>query len=196
MNETDWKMLQARRSCALLTRDQMEEGKVPTVSTTSSVIAGIQCQEAVKLLHGLDVIDGRGFVFEGMAHQSYVVAYTRKDDCPAHDADEPLAVFDFSVSKTRAGDLLERVRHDLGLQAVVETGRDLLASLYCPKCGEDEPFTASLGKVTERQGACPKCGGQRTPAPTTRSTAASRSSIARWPNWACRPGTCSAGAAA
>ncbi len=91
------------------------------------------------------------------------MAYTRKDDCPAHDADEPLAVLDFSVSKTRAGDLLERVRHDLGLQAVVETGRDLLASLYCPKCGEDEPFTASLGKVTERQGACPKCGGQRTP---------------------------------
>lgn len=163
MNETDWKMLQARRSCALLTRDQMEEGKVPTVSTTSSVVAGIQCQEAVKLLHGLDVIDGRGFVFEGMTHGSYVVAYTRKGDCPAHDADEPVAALDGSVTTARAGDLLERVRRDLGPHAVIETGRDLLASLYCPKCREEQPLTASLGKVTERQGACPRCGGQRTP---------------------------------
>ncbi len=146
-----------------MTRDQMEEGKVPTVSTTSSVIAGIQCQEAVKLLHGLDVIDGRGFVFEGMAHGSYVVTYTRKDDCPAHDADEPLTTLDWSVATTRAGDLLERVRGDLGPQAVIETGRDLLASLYCAKCREEEPLTASLGKVTERQGACPTCGEHRAP---------------------------------
>ncbi len=144
-----------------MTRDQMEEGKVPTVSTTASVIAGIQCQEAVKLLHGLDVIDGRGFVFEGMQHSSYVVAYTRKDDCPAHDADEPVVTLDWSVCRTRAGDLLERVRGDLGPEAVVEMGRDLLASLYCAKCGEEEPFCASLGKVTERQGACPKCGEHR-----------------------------------
>ncbi len=134
MNETDWKMLQARRSCALLTRDQMEEGKVPTVSTTASVIAGIQCQEAVKLLHGLEVIDGRGFVFEGMRHETYVVAYTRKEDCPAHDPDEPVHCLDWSVCGTRTGDLLERVRSDLGLEAVIETSHDLLASLYCPKC--------------------------------------------------------------
>ena len=141
----------------------MEEGKVPTVSTTSSVIAGIQCQEAVKLLHGLDVIDGRGFVFEGMTHGSYVVAYTRKEDCPAHDADEPVAALDWSVATTRAGDLLERVRRDLGPNAVIETGRDLLASLYCPKCREEQTLIASLGKVTERQGVCPHCGEHRTP---------------------------------
>ncbi len=163
MNETDWKMLQARRSCALLTRDEMEEGKVPTVSTTASVIAGIQCQEAVKLIHGLEVLDGRGFVFEGMTHSSYVVAYTRKDDCPAHDADEPVEVLPLSIAGTRTGDFLERVRIDLGSEAVIETGSDLLSSLYCPHCQEDEPYLASLGKVHERQGRCPKCKGHRTP---------------------------------
>ena len=99
---------------ALLTRDDMEEGKVPTVSTTASVIAGIQCQEAVKLIHGLDVLAGRGFVFEGMTHSSYVVAYTRKDDCPAHDPDEPVQVLPLSIAQTSTGDFLERVRSDLG----------------------------------------------------------------------------------
>ena len=47
MTAIDWEMLEARRSCALLTREQMQDGKVPTTPTTSSVVAGIQCQEAV-----------------------------------------------------------------------------------------------------------------------------------------------------
>ena len=163
MNEIDWKMLQARRSCALLSRDDMLEGKVPTVSTTASVIAGIQCQEAVKLIHGLDVLSGRGFVFEGMSHASYVVAYTRKDDCPAHDPDEPVHALPLSVGRTRAGDFLERVRSDLGPGAVVEMSSDLLSSLYCARCREDEPHLASLGKVQEQQGRCPKCREHRAP---------------------------------
>ena len=52
MGENDWKMLEARRSCALLSRGEMEQGKVPTTPTTASIIAGIQVQEAVKYLHG------------------------------------------------------------------------------------------------------------------------------------------------
>ena len=71
-----------RRSCALLSRDEMEQGKVPTTPTTASIIAGIQVQEAIKYLHGLEGIAGQGFVFDGTSHQSYLVSYTRKPDCP------------------------------------------------------------------------------------------------------------------
>ncbi|MGP0069882.1 MAG: HesA/MoeB/ThiF family protein [Isosphaeraceae bacterium] len=163
MGENDWKMLEARRSCALLSRGEMELGKVPTTPTTASVVAGVQVQEAVKYLHGLDVIAGQGFIFDGTHHQSYLVNYTRKEDCPAHDADEPVEVLDAGACETRVGDLLERVRSDLGPEAVIETGRDLLASLHCPNCGEDEPIFTSLGKVTEAQGRCPRCERPRTP---------------------------------
>jgi hypothetical protein len=51
----------------------------------------------------------------------------------------------------------------LGPEAVIETSSDLLSSLYCPHCDEDEPHLASLGKVHERQGRCPACHGHRTP---------------------------------
>ena len=108
MGENDWKMLEARRSCALLSRGEMEQGKVPTTPTTASIIAGIQVQEAVKYLHGLDVIAGQGFVFDGTHHQSYLVSYTRKEDCPAHEADEPVEVLPGGAADTRVGDLLER----------------------------------------------------------------------------------------
>ena len=109
MSEVDWKLLEARRSCALLTRDEMEQGKVPTTPTTSSVVAGIQAQEAVKLLHGLPVLRGQGFVFDGEHHQSYTVSYSRREDCPSHDRDVPVVELPGYGAATRAGDLLERV---------------------------------------------------------------------------------------
>jgi molybdopterin/thiamine biosynthesis adenylyltransferase len=163
MNEVDWKMLEARRSCALLLREEVEQGKTPTTPTTASVIAGIQCQEAVKLLHGLDVLSGRGFVFDGMTHGSYVIRYTRKEDCPAHDPDLPVETLPWRTTETRAGDLLERVRSDLGGGTVVDMNQDLLAALECPACQEREARFCSLGKVTQREGRCPRCGENRTP---------------------------------
>lgn len=163
MGENDWKMLEARRSCALLSRGEMEQGKVPTTPTTAAVVAGIQTQEAVKLLHGLDVLSGRGFLFDGTYHQSYVVQYTRDDDCPAHEPFEPVETLDWRVAETRVGDLLERVRSDVGPDAVVDTNQDLLAGLSCARCDEEEPVFSSLGKVTEARGRCPRCGQPRTP---------------------------------
>jgi molybdopterin/thiamine biosynthesis adenylyltransferase len=163
MSEVDWKMLAARRSCALLTRDEMEMGRVPTTPTTSSVVAGIQTQEAVKMLHGLPTITGQGFVFDGTNHQSYLVTYSRLEDCPSHDAMSPIEELPWSVAETTVGQFLERVRFDLGPAAVIEVNQDLLSSLTCASCNETYPRFASLGKVTESEGLCPKCGAPCTP---------------------------------
>jgi molybdopterin/thiamine biosynthesis adenylyltransferase len=163
MNDVDWKMLEARRSCALLSRAELAQGKIPTTPTTASIIAGIQCQETVKLLHGLNTLSGQGFVFDGMSHESYVVAYTRKDDCPSHDPDGAAEPLPWRVAETQVGQFLERVRRDLGPEAVIETNTDLLASLYCPKCETDEPLLTSLGKISEERGRCAVCGGHRVP---------------------------------
>jgi adenylyltransferase/sulfurtransferase len=163
MSEVDWKMLAARRSCALLSRDEMEMGRVPTTPTTSSVIAGIQAQEAVKLLHGLPTMAGKGFVFDGTNHDSYLVTYGRMEDCPSHDAMSRIEELPWSIGATTAGQFLERVRNDLGPSAVIESNQDLLASLQCSGCHETTPWYGSLGKVTEAEGRCPKCGAPRTP---------------------------------
>ena len=163
MSETDWQMLEMRRSCALLTREEMQQGKVPTTPTTSSVIAGIQVQEGVKMLHGLPTISGQGFVFDGTNHQSYLVSYSRLEDCPAHESFQPVETLDWSVGSTTVGDLLERVKADLGDHGVIECNQDLLASLTCPRCNEIEPLYTSLGKVSEGMGQCPQCKTPRTP---------------------------------
>ncbi len=163
MSETDWMMLEARRSCALLTRQEMEQGKVPTTPTTASVIAGIQCQEAVKHLHGLETLAGRGFVFEGTGHQSYVVTYTRREDCPTHEAYEPILVKPWSVITMSVGELLEHARQEVGDGAVIELNQDVLRSLECSRCQQTESVLMSLGKITEEHGRCPQCREPRVP---------------------------------
>ena len=163
MSEVDWKMLEARRSCALLTRKELAQGRVPTTPTTSSVIAGIQAQEAVKMLHGLETLTGQGFVFDGRSHQSYVVTYSRQQDCPSHDAFEPIESVDLRMQETTAGDFLARLQADLGESAVIEVNHELLESLTCPECDRTEVLRTSLGRVTEEQGLCPDCGSPRTP---------------------------------
>ena len=163
MSANDWKMLAARRSCALLSRSDLAQGKTPTTPTTASIIAGIQCQEGVKLLHGLETLVGKGFVFEGLSHQSYVVSYTRKDDCPSHDPLEGVESLDWRVHETTARQLLERARNDLGPGAILEFHTDLLNGFDCPQCHSQADHFASLGRVTEGEGMCPQCGTLRVP---------------------------------
>ncbi len=159
----DWKVLATRRSCALLSREEMVQGKVPTTPTTASVIAGVQVQEAVKLLHGLPVLTGQGFVFDGVNHHSYIVRYEQKADCLAHDPYDPIEILPWKTTETTVGQLLEKARSILGPSAVLEMNQDLLSGLICSSCGEEEALYGSLGKVTEAKGLCPRCQEPRTP---------------------------------
>lgn len=162
MTETDWKMLEMRHSCSLLNRQLMEFGKTATTPTTAAVVAGIQCQEALKLLHGKETLDGGGYVFEGLHHTSYRVQYQSKPDCMSHDTFEDIRETAWSAAGTTLREALERVRRDLGASAVIDFPRELLASLDCPTCGRSERLFRPLSSVTEEEGRCP-CGGRRAP---------------------------------
>lgn len=162
MTDTDWKMLEMRHSCSLLNRQLMEFGKTATTPTTASVVAGIQCQEALKLLHGKETLDGRGYVFEGLSHTSYLVQYQNKPDCMSHDAFAEVRELPWSASRTTVREVLAAIRHDLGERAVLEFPRELLAALECPACGTSEPFHRPLSAVTEDDARC-ACGQRRAP---------------------------------
>ena len=102
------------------------QGKVPTTPTTASVIAGVQVQEAVKWLHrdrDLPLLAGKGFVFNGLTHDSYVVQYQRKEGCPAHEELGPVIPTPFSAESTTLGEVLELVRERISPEAIVEFDR-------------------------------------------------------------------------
>ena len=161
MSEMDWKLLNKRRSCNLLTKDEMQTGKVPTTPTISSIIAGVQCQEAVKLIHGMDTIAGKGFVFNGITCDSYLVEYTENEECYSHETAERIVSLPLKTSNVVVSDLLARARNDIGSEAVLELGRDILTALRCPICQKTEPLFQSLGKVRNSVAICPDCGHRR-----------------------------------
>lgn len=162
LGETDWKLLEQRMSCNLLLREANTEGKVATTPTISSVIAGIEVQEAVKLLHGMPTLAGSGFVFEGLNHTSYKVEYTANPDCMSHFTYESVTELARKSSEWTLEDLRRRGVEDLDApDVVVEFTRDIVRELECPACGAKEEIFAPVGSIKYEQGRCPRDGEMR-----------------------------------
>lgn len=163
LGETDWAILNKRMSCNLLALENDTEGKVATTPTISSIIAGLQVQEAVKLLHGLPVLAGKGFIFEGLNHTSYKVEYTENDECMSHYTfSEVMRLPETSQSLTLA-QLFTRAQSDLGSKEIaLEFSRDVIHKLACQHCGAEEELFAAVGTVAYGRGKCPRCGQMRT----------------------------------
>jgi len=135
----------------------MELGKIPTTPTISSIIAGVQCQEAVKFLHGLPTIAGKGWVFNGESSDSYLIEYQRNDDCLSHDLLDEVVTLDEGVDEMTAGQLLNHVHKVMGQACEVELARDVLEAFECSKCGKRETVFASLGQINADRALCPQC---------------------------------------
>lgn len=160
MNEMDYKLLNLRRSCALLSRKDMVEGKVPTTPTIASIIAGIQVQEALKIIHSredMPTLAGKGLFFNGLSYDSYIVNYDRKEMCPSHNYYENISDMPLSVKKATVNDLLKAIRDRIGNNAVIELEKELISSLICERCGIKKEVYKTLGKVTEDEALCPEC---------------------------------------
>jgi adenylyltransferase/sulfurtransferase len=71
----------------------------PDNADNCSLIAAVQCQEAIKLLHGLEVITGRGFFFEGLSFYQDIITYKRKAECFSHETYKPVVELDVEARK-------------------------------------------------------------------------------------------------
>jgi molybdopterin/thiamine biosynthesis adenylyltransferase len=151
MTEADYRLLNLRYSCPLLRREDIAEGKVPTAPTIASMIAALEVQEALKILHGLPVQAGSAFVFNGESNNFYTTRFQRKEDCLSHETYPPPKGVPFGAS-TPAADLLKAME---GTSLLLD--RDLLVSLTCA-CGQKKPVLRPLILVSQKEGMCASCG--------------------------------------
>jgi molybdopterin/thiamine biosynthesis adenylyltransferase len=160
LSERDHELMAARRTCAMLTREEMLAGKTPTTATSSSVIAGMQAQEAIKLLHaerlGPPVLAGAGFQFVGLTHDSYVVRYGRREDCMSHDTYglDDARVVDHDA---RFGEILKLAQKELGGDAILELEHELVLGGSCQRCGHYEDIRRPVDALTSGSGLCTSC---------------------------------------
>ena len=161
MSERDHELVAARRSCSLSSREEMLAGKVPTTATTASLVAAIQVQEAIKLLHaerlGEPALAGAGYHFVGLTHDSYLVQYQRREDCLSHDTYHLEGLETFPEESTFR-DLLNRAKSDLGTDAIIEFEQELVTRGSCEACETSERIERPVDGLDPGRGLCPKCG--------------------------------------
>ena len=161
MTASDWQVLNERRGCAGMKAESLPQERVPTTPTTSSIVAALECQEALKLLHGLPSLSGEGVVFNGVANDFYLVRYNRDEDCNSHETFSERVSLNRQSSELTGRELLDEARTRLGPGAVLEFGRDLLIAMECTHCATREPVFRPSSSVPESAARCPKCGEMR-----------------------------------
>ena len=166
LTENDYRLMNVRYSCPGLTREDIVEGKIPTTPTIASIIAGIQTQDALKLLHGRHVEGGAAVVFNGLTNDCYPTRYPRKKDCESHYTYVAVAQLDRSVGDTTVGEMLDIARRELAADAVLELDEDLVVNVscsntYCTECGNTSVMYTPLKDLRRVDVACPGCGEDR-----------------------------------
>ena len=164
MTENDYRLISLRYSCPLLRQEDILAGKVPTAPTISSVIAGLQTQEALKLIHGMDVESGTAMVFNGLANQFYKTAYQRNSDCLSHDTYPEPTELPLSAKSTTAKELFDVVRKQSGVEGplALELDRDLVVSLDS-ETGEKRRVMKALQSVGMKDSIDEQTGEQLRP---------------------------------
>jgi len=156
-------------------------GKVPTTSTMGSIVAAVQVQEAVKLLHRdfANALVGKRLVVNANINDFYITGADRKPDCMAHARYGAVTELEtLSVEKASARDLLKRFRQETGQDGAVSLGREIVFELRCGKCGIAERLGRPIYVIHEEQMRCSQCGSVR-----QRGMTHSVSSDDPWAEW-------------
>jgi len=162
LNDEDYQMISLRYSCPLLARENILQGKVPTTPTSASIVAAFQTQEALKLIHGMEVQPGKALMINGLTNDIYTTEYPVKDGCMSHSRLQPIIELpQHSASSTTLAELLEIARERLGPETVLEFDSEIVVSMTCADCGEETAIFKRMGRLYESEFECPACGGRR-----------------------------------
>lgn len=158
MTSRDYQLLNLRYSCPLLRRDQILEGKVPTAPTIASMMAALEVQEALKLIHAMAVEAGTAMVFNGVTNQFYKTRLPFREDCLSHEsfpAAEPLPLGNVATAKA----FFAAARTFLATAGplTLPLERDLVVAVDCPRCGWHNPIFRPRTRVSQAEAFCPNC---------------------------------------
>ena len=153
--------LALRYSCPLLARQNVLLGKVPTTPTIASIIGAMQSQEALKLIHDMDVEAGKVIHYNGLTNHMHTTAYTAREDCESHWIYGDITELPLRAETATLQELLHIIKIDLGDDAVIELDQEIVLTLECAQCNTSENTVSPLSKVSFEAAHCPNCGHMR-----------------------------------
>lgn len=178
MTRRDYELLNLRYSCPLLRREDILAGKVPTAPTIASMMAALQVQEALKLIHGMEVAAGCAMVYSGVGNQFYTTKLPFRDDCLSHEHYPAPSPVDLGHRST-VENLFAAARSILGGSLSLILDRDVVDAIDCPRCGWRREVHRPRTHVTIAESLCPTC--QEPARPEIRSAVEEDSPLASRP---------------
>lgn len=162
LSDEDYQMITLRYSCPLLARENILKGKVPTTPTSASIVAAFQTQEALKLIHGMEVQPGKAMMINGLTNDVYTTEYPVKETCLSHSRLDPIIeMISLGAHNTTLAILLDSARKELGTETVLEFDSEIVVSMTCPDCGQKSDVFKRMGRLYESEFQCPSCDGRR-----------------------------------
>jgi adenylyltransferase/sulfurtransferase len=162
LTDLDYQIINLRYSCPLLARENILQGKVPTTPTSASIVAAFQTQEALKIIHDMEVQPGKALMINGLTNDIYITEYPIKENCLSHSRLDPIIELDkITTTNTKLGQLLSVARERLGDQTVLEFDNELVVEMKCPNCGHTSPILKRMARLYESEFICPQCGERR-----------------------------------
>ncbi len=158
MTEQEWKIMAHRRSCSLLGVEEILGGHTPTNATTSSIIAGMESQEAIKYLVGrrdLAAIENKVFRLIGEQMATFFSIVDIDENCPYHD--EMVTPQKSVPMPIKLADLWKTL--ELDEADYLSFYDDFVLIEPCLKC-ESLPILG-YADLMKKKGTCTSCGDQR-----------------------------------
>jgi adenylyltransferase/sulfurtransferase len=162
MTSRDYQLLNLRYSCPLLRREDIVAGKVPTAPTIASMMAALQVQEALKLLHELPVAAGCALVFNGVGNKFYETQLPRREDCLSHETYPEPVPLELRNTATLS-QFFDACRKTLNGPLTLVLTRELVVAMDCPRCGWRKEVMLSRGRVVAGEYRCPRCNEDSRP---------------------------------
>lgn len=184
---SDEDYMQVAVPCNQLASVYASEGKIPTTPTIASIVAGVQVQEALKLLSYEDwrgrTLVGHELIYNGTVEDVSITALPRRDDCPAHrmfETERIVLLPGVSADTTTFGQLLQLVEERLGAGTTLMLNFDLALGVSCHECGRRKSLLQPLQKLFREDLFCAECGQEGLLDPSSDLTARVNKSLAHY----------------
>ncbi|MDX2285508.1 MAG: ThiF family adenylyltransferase [Bacteroidia bacterium] len=110
LSDSDWNNIWVKLGCPDIAKRNSAQGRIPTTPISSSIIAAMQVQEALKVIFGntRQSLAGQRFYYEGM--NNIVLQYKSpplKDECMAHFRYDPIVEASTLSASLTIGEALE-----------------------------------------------------------------------------------------
>ena len=159
LSEEDLKLLSLRKSCALLSEEDIVIGKVPTTATSASIISGFQTQEALIYLSRKEIelmpLISQQMTFFGESMSFLKSNLKEKKDCYVDHSSisyEKIKI-DFKLK-------IEEIINKYNISPSSRVYREMVINCLCIQCDNKKAINKYISSLKQKDVVCVDCNSE------------------------------------